>query len=453
MTTSSPMPPIRLAPNRSASAAAAVHVVDVEVEVDAARPVGDRLHLEPRVAARWQQRGELVVVTAGRGQRPPGDLGPEGPRPGGVDPRGVEEQPRPADVDHRVASRCSRAGAHPLAPPRGALGRCRELLEPLGVDLHPTDRQRTGNRHERRHRDVTGEQRDGAQPAGVLERRQGSGERDPGGDADAGVERRRHHRGQPTGLDDRERRAHPTQRRHLDHDDVGRLEVAHPQRVLGLADGLVCRDGHVDPVARQRHPQVAQLLDRRARLLGVLEVVGGEATQGGKRVVDRPRAVGVDAHPRGRPHHLAHRGDPGEVVVERLAALGHLDLGRGAPGEPRQHPGDLLGPHRRHGRVDRHRATQRDPATRPTPTPPPRRATATPRPARTRGTARTPPTRRAPRTARPRGWSPRGTAPASGWRPRGGRRAGHRREAAACRHRMPWRPRRAAGVGRRPRRD
>ena len=43
--------------------------------------------------------------------------------------------------------------------------------------------------------------------------------------------------------------------------------------------------------------------------------------------------------------------------VERLAALGHLDLGRRAPGEPRQHLRDLLGAHRGHRRVDGHRAT------------------------------------------------------------------------------------------------
>ena len=42
-----------------------VHVVDVEVEVDAARPVGDRLHLEPRVTAGGQERGELVVARRG----------------------------------------------------------------------------------------------------------------------------------------------------------------------------------------------------------------------------------------------------------------------------------------------------------------------------------------------------------------------------------------------------
>ena len=258
----------------------------------------------------------------------------------------------PAGAPHR---RATRSRHH--ATRSGGAASCSSRSR---VHDHATDRQRAGHRHERRGRDVAGEQRDRAQPAGVVERGQGSGERHPGRDADARVERRRHHRGQPTGLDDRERGPHPTERRHLDDDDVGGLEVAHAQRVLGLADGLVRGDQHVDAVARQRHPQVAQLLHRRARLLGVLEVVGG---RGGRAPAS---ASSTDHAPLASTRTLRRGPITSRTAATRARssssdwpALGHLDLGRGAPGEPRQHLGDLLGPHRRHRRVDGHRVAQR----------------------------------------------------------------------------------------------
>ena len=117
-----------------------------------------------------------------------------------------------------------------------------------------------------------------------------------------------------------------------------------PVGVLGPADRLVGRD-RASADRRQPDAQLGQLLDRPARLLDVLEVEAGPAR--GSRdaaVVHVPAAVGVDPDPPVRTERVADRLDPGQVVGERLAAVGDLDLGRRQPAAARRSRRPAPGP-------------------------------------------------------------------------------------------------------------
>ena len=120
----------------------------------------------------------------------------------------VEEQPHPADVDHRVAPRtCSAQAARPVRATRP-----RARAAPRAARAVPGRRppRPTGSAP------ATGTSGCAAtspassatvpSPHAWSSVGQGRGERDPGRDADARVERRRHHGRQPAGLDDRRAR-------------------------------------------------------------------------------------------------------------------------------------------------------------------------------------------------------------------------------------------------------
>ena len=128
----------------------------------------------------------------------------------------------------------------------------------VGVHLGPADGQHTVDRQQRLGGHVVGEQLHGGQPAGVGQLGQRGRQGHPGRDADAGLQRAGHHDRQADVLGDPQARAHPAERLHLEHRDVGRLEVAHPVGVLGAPDRLVRGDRHVDPA-----PHDGEVLDAR----------------------------------------------------------------------------------------------------------------------------------------------------------------------------------------------
>ena len=69
-----------------------------------------------------------------------------------------------------------------------------------------------------------------------------------------------------------ERGAHAAERLLLEHDHVGGVEHAQSARVVERADALVGRDRHVDAP-----PHRGEIVERRHRLLDVLEVVARRA--------------------------------------------------------------------------------------------------------------------------------------------------------------------------------
>ena len=196
--------------------------------------------------------------------------------------------------------------------------------------------------------DVVGEQRDRGQAAGERQLREGGGQRHPGGDADRALQRRGDDAGQAVRLGDAQRGPHPTQRLHLEDDDVAGLAQVDRERVGRAAHALVDGDPDVDPPAQR-----GQLGQRGARLLDVLQPHGGvQRADAGDRGVHVPGRVGVDPDRARRPEGVAHRLHAGEVVGLGLPRLGHLHLGRAAAGR-----GDdgvrPLGVHRRHRDVHR----------------------------------------------------------------------------------------------------
>src|SRR4029079_2676570 len=100
------------------------------------------------------------------------------------------------------------------------------------------------------------------------------------------------------------------------------------------------RDRHVHPA-----PYGSQLLDRRARLLDVLEsarrrVVRPDAVNRG---VDVPRAVGIDPDPADGAECVPYGREAVEIGIARLVSLGDLDLDRRTPWKPAQNAGHLVG--------------------------------------------------------------------------------------------------------------
>ena len=175
-----------------------------------------------------------------------------------------------------------------------------------------------------------------AEPARVRQLGQRGGQRDPGRQADGGLDRAGHDDRQPDPLGDLEGGAHPAERRHLEHGDVGGVERDDPVGVLGPPDRLVRGDRHRAPGPGQPDPQRGQVLDGRARLLDVLEVEAVERPDGAFRRVEVPAAVRVDPEPAGGTERVAHRLAAGQVVGEGLAPLGDLDLGRAGSPRPRR---------------------------------------------------------------------------------------------------------------------
>jgi hypothetical protein len=101
----------------------------------------------------------------------------------------------------------------------------------------------------------------------------------------------------------------------------------------------------MDSSARHRDvdaaAQFGQLVDRRARLLEVLErPVGGQGPRGGHRFRQRPATVGVDPD---RGNHRTGRVHLSDVVDQGLSRFGDLHLDGARPGEPGQHLGHLRG--------------------------------------------------------------------------------------------------------------
>ncbi len=126
--------------------------------------------------------------------------------------------------------------------------------------------------------DVVGEQLHRGQPAGVRQGRERGGQGQAHRDADAGLQGAGDHHRQADVLGDPQAGPDPAERLHLEHGDVGGLQVAHPVGVLGPADRLVGGDRHVDPAAYG-----GQVLDARAGLLDVLQAAGGPVQPPGSR--------------------------------------------------------------------------------------------------------------------------------------------------------------------------
>ena len=163
-------------------------------------------------------------------------------------------------------------------------------------------------------------------------------------------------------LGDAQAGAHAAQRLHLEHGDVGGLQVAHPVGVGGAADRLVGGDRHVDPapydreVLDARRPAARRTRGRRRR--------ASSSGDRGDRVVDRPerRWRRCGSAPSG-PSASRTASSRASSSARRLAGLGDLHLGGAAA--TREHDRvRLLGSDGRHGDVDRHRGAQRAPASR-----------------------------------------------------------------------------------------
>ena len=233
---------------------------------------------------------------------------------------------------------------------------------------------------------------------------------------------RRHDRRQPA-LRARSRSAarDPAERRDLDHDDVGGLRAHHPHRVLGLADRLVGGDRHVDPAPGQVDAQRRQLLDRGARLLGVLQVrrpASRRSASHGRRPRPSRRWRRPGPAPAGpsasRTAATRARSSasawPGSATL--TFAVAQPSNAGTAPRPPPRRP--TAGTVALTGTVRRARGAGQPVHAASTRGRQPARRT---RRRRTRGTARTRPTRRAPQQDAPRAPSSRGSAPASGSAP------------------------------------
>ncbi len=216
------------------------------------------------------------------------------------------------------------------APPGLAVGRGGQLVQAQRVrgDAPAVGGQPAADGQQRLGGQVGGEQPDGAEPAGVRQLGQRRGERQPGGHADRGLQRRRDDHRLAAALGDPARGGEPAERGDLDDDDVGRAEDRGGQRVAAAAAyRLVDGDRHGHP-----QPQLGELLEGAAGLLGVLQAVRHERAERLDGLLERPGGVGVDADPAGRAERLADRGDPLDVVAQGLAGLADLDLGGPAAG-------------------------------------------------------------------------------------------------------------------------
>jgi len=162
-----------------------------------------------------------------------------------------------------------------------------------GFRRHPFDGQVTIDGR-RWCRDVLDEQPAGAKPARVRQLGQGRGGQQSVTDPDGRIECAGHHDRNLDLLSDVEQFAHPTQRRDLQHRDVGGPGADDVQRIVGLADALVGSDRHVDPP-----PHLGEFGHRLARLLHVLERAVGRQRIGGRDgILDAPAPVRVHPHRR-----------------------------------------------------------------------------------------------------------------------------------------------------------
>ena len=287
-------------------------------------------------------------------------------------------------------SRNSR-GFHQARPPgRGRPG----IAARLGVDGRAAAPAAIPPTRQQRGRHVAGEQAHRRQAAGVRQLGQRGGQRDPGREADRGLDGAGHHDRQPAGLRDPQRGPHPAERLDLEHDDVRGPRGPHGQ---GSSARRIDSSAATGTSTRRRSTASSSSV---AHGCSAYSRPNRPQRSSARRACHGPGAVGVDPDPPAGAECVAHRLDPRDVGRRRLAGLGDLDLGGGAAG-----PGDdrvrRLGADRRHGRVDGHCAATG--AGQPRPPPARRPASGRTRAARTRRTARTRPTRPGPRSARPPG--------------------------------------------------
>ena len=140
-------------------------------------------------------------------------------------------------------------------------------------------------------------------------------------------------------------------------EEVGGAELGDRERVLRPAHALVGRDRDAHVLRAQA--DLGELVDRRARLLHVLEVERRERVDGVLGLVDVPAAVRVDADATLGAERLAHGAHAGDIRGQGLVAARDLHLRGTASGEPGEHRAHAVGVDRRHGRVDRDPVAQR----------------------------------------------------------------------------------------------
>ena len=263
------------------------------------------------------------------------------------------------------------------------------------------DGDRAVARQQRFVADVVDEHRRGSEAAVEEQLRNRRGQVGAHGDSDGRVDGAGHHDGEAGGGDDAQRGMDAAERLGFDDEEVRGSGVRHGERVLGLADALVGRDRHIHVPGATT--DLDQLVEGGARLLDVLQVERGQSVDGVLGLVDVPEGVRIHPDAALGTEELTHRLHARDVVGERLAGLGDLDLG-GAGARVAGEDGPDVG--RRHGRnggVHRDavakRGGGRTPAEVDRGVEPGRR----PQRPRTRGRARTRSSRAAPRRAPPRG--------------------------------------------------
>ena len=181
----------------------------------------------------------------------------------------------------------------------------------------------------------SGQQAGGVQPAGVGQLGQRRGQGQPGPEADRGLQRAGHHHRQPDPLGDLQAGPDAAQRLHLEHRDVGRLQRRPPD--TGPRPGgstrrpRSARRSRSGPAGGAARP-VPRPCGRAARRTPAR--TGAAPAIAACGLVQRPGPVGVDPDPAVGPERVPHGLDPGQVVGQRSAGLGDLDLGRPAAGRP-----------------------------------------------------------------------------------------------------------------------
>lgn len=162
-------------------------------------------------------------------------------------------------------------------------------------------------------------------------------------------------------ISNRQRTTHTTQRRHLQHRHITGTTTSHLERILRAPNRLIRRNLHKHTHPRKSRTQLRQLINRRTRLLHILQRT--KTTHSLGSLLYRPRTIGIHTN---LHNHIAgstiftHSRNPRDVIIHTPLlprAISHLHLHSPAPREAIQHRSHLFRRDRWNRRVDLHRIT------------------------------------------------------------------------------------------------